>query len=97
MLGDDPAVKQGKPHPDIFMEAAHRIATDPLHLIDYSKFLAFEDSVIGVTVRLGPFFFFISFVRFYFCFRLLCSPLTSYLGSAPRRHACHMDSRRSHG
>jgi beta-phosphoglucomutase-like phosphatase (HAD superfamily) len=43
-------VKQGKPHPDIFMEAAQRISMDPLQLIDYSKFLAFEDSLIGVTV-----------------------------------------------
>lgn len=52
VLGDDPAVKKGKPHPDIFMEAAHRIARDPHHLKDYSKFLAFEDSPTGVMVPL---------------------------------------------
>ena len=61
-------MKQGKPHPDIFMEAANRIATDPLHLIDYSKFLAFEDSIIGVTVRLPAFVLFSLMNRFLFLF-----------------------------
>lgn len=59
--GDDPLVKQGKPHPDIFIEAARRIARrrhpnhHPIEHLDYSKFLAFEDSPTGVTVGIVVF------------------------------------------
>lgn len=51
VCGDDPSVKKGKPHPDIFIEAASRICQDPngLGTIDFSKCLAFEDSPTGVT------------------------------------------------
>lgn len=56
VLGDDPSVKRGKPSPDIFIEAANRLA--PLvdaDIVDQGPFpdvLAFEDSPVGVTVRL---------------------------------------------
>eukprot|EP01119_Soliformovum_irregulare_P020086 TRINITY_DN6468_c0_g1_i1.p1 TRINITY_DN6468_c0_g1~~TRINITY_DN6468_c0_g1_i1.p1 ORF type:complete len:253 (-),score=70.62 TRINITY_DN6468_c0_g1_i1:39-728(-) len=43
VVGDDPAVKRGKPDPDIFLEAAKRLGID-----DPSKVLVFEDAVNGV-------------------------------------------------
>jgi pseudouridine-5'-monophosphatase len=48
LVGDDPRVKQGKPHPDIFLEAAKIIgASDP------STCLVFEDSESGVLAGLN--------------------------------------------
>ena len=58
VLGDDPNVKRGKPSPDIFIEAANRLA--PLvdaDIVDQGPFpdvLVFEDSPIGVTVNPAP-------------------------------------------
>lgn len=50
VLGDDPAVLRGKPHPDIFLTAASRLAhLLPLTEMDPSRILAFEDSPTGVT------------------------------------------------
>ncbi|KAI9226321.1 MAG: HAD-like domain-containing protein [Piptocephalis tieghemiana] len=43
VCGDDPAVKKGKPSPDIFLEAARRIGADP------ATTLVFEDSANGVA------------------------------------------------
>ncbi|RKP13795.1 HAD-like domain-containing protein [Piptocephalis cylindrospora] len=43
VCGDDPAVKKGKPSPDIFLEAARRIDADP------ATTLVFEDSANGVA------------------------------------------------
>ena len=40
---DDPAVKRGKPAPDIYLEAASRIGVDP------SECLVFEDALAGVV------------------------------------------------
>jgi beta-phosphoglucomutase-like phosphatase (HAD superfamily) len=51
VLGDDPTVKKGKPHPDIFIEAAKRISSE--YITDFSDTLAFEDSPTGVTVKLS--------------------------------------------
>ena len=42
VTGDDPAVRRGKPNPDIFLEAAARLGVDP------SECLVFEDSMTGV-------------------------------------------------
>ena len=42
VTGDDPAVRRGKPAPDIYLEAARRLAVRPEHC------LAFEDSPNGV-------------------------------------------------
>jgi beta-phosphoglucomutase-like phosphatase (HAD superfamily) len=42
VCGDDPAVKHGKPAPDIYLEAAHRLGVDP------SECLVFEDAMSGV-------------------------------------------------
>ena len=39
--GDDPSVRNGKPAPDIFLEAARRLGVDP------KDCLAFEDSISG--------------------------------------------------
>jgi beta-phosphoglucomutase-like phosphatase (HAD superfamily) len=42
VAGDDPAVKNGKPAPDIYLEAARRVGVDP------SECLVFEDAMSGV-------------------------------------------------
>lgn len=42
VCGDDPAVKHGKPAPDIYLEAAHRLGVDP------SECLVVEDAMSGV-------------------------------------------------
>jgi beta-phosphoglucomutase-like phosphatase (HAD superfamily) len=42
VTGDDPAVRSGKPAPDIFLEAASRMGVDPKNC------LVFEDSMTGV-------------------------------------------------
>jgi len=42
VTGDDPNVKNGKPAPDIFIEAARRLGYDP------SECMVFEDSMSGV-------------------------------------------------
>jgi beta-phosphoglucomutase-like phosphatase (HAD superfamily) len=42
VTGDDPAVRRGKPSPDIFLEAASRLGVEP------SECLVFEDSMTGV-------------------------------------------------
>lgn len=42
VAGDDPVVKQGKPAPDIYLEAARRLNLDPKNC------LVFEDSLSGV-------------------------------------------------
>lgn len=41
VTGDDPAVKKGKPAPDIYLEAAKRLGIDP------SECLVFEDAAAG--------------------------------------------------
>jgi beta-phosphoglucomutase-like phosphatase (HAD superfamily) len=41
VAGDDPAVKNGKPAPDIYLEAARRLGVDP------SECLVFEDALSG--------------------------------------------------
>ncbi|MBK7973526.1 MAG: HAD-IA family hydrolase [Deltaproteobacteria bacterium] len=47
VLGDDPAVKRGKPAPDIFLEAARRLGAVP------SECLAFEDAPNGAQAALA--------------------------------------------
>ncbi len=42
VAGDDPAVQNGKPAPDIYLEAARRLQVDP------SECLVFEDALSGV-------------------------------------------------
>ena len=42
VAGDDPAVKNGKPAPDIYLEAARRLGVDP------KECLVFEDALSGV-------------------------------------------------
>lgn len=41
VTGDDPSIKNGKPAPDIYLEAAHRLGVDP------ELCLVFEDSISG--------------------------------------------------
>lgn len=48
VVGDDPAVLQGKPSPDIFLEAARRIS-----VLDHSRCLVIEDSPNGVKAALA--------------------------------------------
>lgn len=43
VTGDDPAIEQGKPAPDMFLITAERIQANPLQC------LVFEDSLAGVT------------------------------------------------
>ncbi|RMF21137.1 MAG: HAD family hydrolase [Cyanobacteria bacterium J083] len=47
VLGDDPAIKQGKPAPDIFLLAAARLKADP------NNCLVFEDSVAGMKAAIA--------------------------------------------
>merc|ERR1712086_1102154 len=42
VTGDDPAVRNGKPAPDIYLEAARRLDIDP------AECLVFEDALSGV-------------------------------------------------
>jgi beta-phosphoglucomutase-like phosphatase (HAD superfamily) len=42
VTGDDPVVKNGKPAPDIYLEAARRLSIDP------KDCLVFEDALSGV-------------------------------------------------
>jgi pseudouridine-5'-monophosphatase len=46
-LGDDPAIKQGKPAPDIFLLAAQRLKANP------EQCLVFEDSVAGMQAAIA--------------------------------------------
>ncbi|KAJ1553490.1 Pseudouridine-5'-phosphatase [Nowakowskiella sp. JEL0078] len=49
-VGDDPDIKNGKPAPDIFLVAAHRLGHDSL---DFKKCLVFEDAPSGVEAALN--------------------------------------------
>lgn len=42
VAGDDTAIKNGKPAPDMYLEAANRLGVDP------SECLVFEDAISGV-------------------------------------------------
>lgn len=46
-LGDDPAIRQGKPAPDIFLLAARRLKANP------ERCLVFEDSVAGIKAAIA--------------------------------------------
>jgi len=51
VTGDDPAIKNGKPAPDLFQEAARRLGVDP---IKHSRAcLVFEDAPSGVQAALA--------------------------------------------
>lgn len=47
ILGDDPAIAQGKPAPDIFLLAAKRLNAQPVNC------LVFEDSIAGMKAALA--------------------------------------------
>ena len=47
MTGDDPSVKNGKPAPDIYIEAARRLDVHP------SECLVFEDAVAGAKAGMA--------------------------------------------
>lgn len=55
VLGDDPSIKRGKPFPDIYIEAANRLApfinADVCDEGPFPDVLAFEDSLAGVAVN----------------------------------------------
>jgi beta-phosphoglucomutase-like phosphatase (HAD superfamily) len=47
LTGDDPSVKKGKPSPDIFLSAAHKLKANP------KQCLVFEDSPAGVQAAIN--------------------------------------------
>lgn len=51
VLGDDPAVKKGKPAPDIFEEAARRLGADIQ--VDRGSCLVFEDAQSGIEAAIA--------------------------------------------
>ncbi|KAI8622679.1 HAD-like domain-containing protein [Chytriomyces sp. MP71] len=50
VCGDDSAIKEGKPAPDIFLEAAKKIGFAGM---DYSQCLVFEDSLLGAQAGIA--------------------------------------------
>ncbi len=51
VCGDDPAIKNGKPSPDLFIEAASRLGVADPEM--YCKCLVFEDAPSGVLAGLN--------------------------------------------